>query len=100
MPRQEEINQYLFLDHTQPPRRLSAGEVERFLDLCRRLNYLAVEAVKPIDPPEQSVAKLLRITEMGVVRIGRGAVAGPYVIAQNSSSAYYPDGIMIYERPS
>ncbi len=97
---QEEIEQFLFLDRTQPPRQLSAEEVEKFLDLCKKLNYMMVEAVVPINSPEKSVAELIRMVDTGEVAMGGDNVAGPYVMAQNSSSVYYPEGIMIYKRPA
>ena len=99
MPHQEDIEQFLFLDHTQPPRQLNAEEVVRFLDLCKRLNYQSVAGVIPGTPPKNSVAGLIRLIEMGEIHMGAGGVAGPHVLGQDGSSAYSTGGIMIYQRP-
>lgn len=53
MPQHEEIEQFMFLDHTQPPRQLGAEEAKKFFDLCKKLDYLRVAGVVPIESPQK-----------------------------------------------
>ncbi len=100
MPQHEEIKQFMFLDHTQPPRQLGSEEVKKFFDLCKKLDYLRIAGVVPIESPKKSVAGLIRMIEMNENHLSGSYVAGPYIREQNGSFVYYPEGTTIYKRPA
>ncbi|OVE79099.1 hypothetical protein BVY00_01155 [bacterium G20] len=46
----------------------------------------------------KAVGEPIGMVEKSNVYLEAGAVVGPHVIGENGSSAYYPNGIMLYKR--